>query len=125
MNVDSTGYGGATLTLYEGTQPANADAALGSQTTIATFTLPAATSNTVSSAGVITYGAIAAATAAASSTPGSTTLWYRITRASDSAVLSDGNAGLEAAAKDMVLDSTTIISGASVTITGATRTVTK
>ena len=125
VNVATTGLGGATAVLYEGTKPANANAALGTQTTIATFALPAYSSNTVSSAGLITLGAISSVIAANSSTPSSTTLWIRVTASNGTTRILDCNAGLTGATPDAVLDTTTIIAGDTVAITAWTIQITE
>ena len=59
-------FGGATLTIYGPSQPANANTVLSGQLALAIFTLPAAGSNTVtnpSNNALITFGAISNVTA--------------------------------------------------------------
>ena len=104
--------GGATLTIYSGTQPANSDTALSGNTVLATFTLPAAGSNSVSAAGVITIlaSAIAAVTAAATGTA----VFARCTNGANT--LFDCSVGTSGT--DLIINSTAIQSGAQVSVTG-------
>lgn len=123
MNVATTGFGGATLTIYSNAnaKPANANTALGTQAVLATFTLPAFGSNTVSAAGVITFGAISNVTAAASGTAS----WFRILASDGTTVVCDGTVGVTGDSPDLVLNSVAISSGATVSITSFTYTITQ
>jgi hypothetical protein len=116
LNVASA-FGGATLTIYSGTQPANANTALAGNTALATFTLPASGSNSVSAAGVITFGAISNVTASASNTA----TFFRVTNGANT--ICDGSVGTSSA--DLIINSTAISSGATVSITSFTYTITQ
>ena len=114
INTAST-FGGATLTIYDGTQPATANTAIGSQNPLVIFALPASGSNSVSSSGVITFGAITNATAIYSSTA----TWFRVKNGSNTIV--DGSVGTSIA--DLVISSTSISSGATVSISNFVYTI--
>lgn len=116
VNVASA-FGGATMTVYAGAQPANANTALSGQTVLATFTLPAAGSNSVSAAGVITFGAISNVTASNTGTAS----FFRITNGANT--IMDGNVGTSAS--DLNLNSVAISSGATVSVTSMSFTVTQ
>ena len=112
----ATVFGGATLAIYSGTQPATADTALSGNTVLATFTLPAAGSNSVSSAGVITFGAITNVTAVATGTA----VFARVTNGANT--VCDMSVGTSSA--DCIINSTAISSGATVSISSMSYTVT-
>jgi len=109
-------FGGATLTIYTGTQPANPQTALSGNTALAAFTLPAAGSNAVSN-GVITFGTISNVSASATGTA----TFFRITNGAT--VVCDGSVGTASA--DLILNSTAISSGATVSISSFSYTVTQ
>lgn len=124
LNVATTGFGTAVMTIYSNstTKPANANTALdGSAVALAAITLPAYTSNTVSSAGVITFGTITTVQGLATGVAS----YFRIVASDGTTVLMDGNVGLSAATPDLVLDNTTITSGEDVAISSFTYTVTQ
>jgi hypothetical protein len=113
-------FGGATLTIYGPSQPANANTALSGQLALAIFTLPAAGSNTVtnpSNNALITFGAISNVTA---SNTGTAT-FFRITNGANT--VCDGSVGTSGA--DCNINSVSISSGATVAITAFTYTVTE
>ena len=115
LNVASV-LGGATLTIYSGTQPATADDPLAGNTALAVLTLPAATSNTVSSVGVITFGAITSVAAIASGTAS----FARVTNSSNTICdLSVGTSGTDA-----IINSVGITVGVDVAISAMSYTVT-
>lgn len=123
VNVATTGFGGAVLTIYSNstTKPANANTALdGAAIALAAITLPAYTSNTVEN-GVITFGAITPVVGLATGVAS----YFRIVASNGTTVLMDGNIGLTGATPDLVLDNTTITSGAAVTITSFAYTITQ
>lgn len=124
LNVATTGFGGAIMTIYSNstTKPANANTALdGEAVALAAIALPVYTENTVSSAGVITFGAITPVNGLATGTAS----YFRIVASDTTTVICDGNVGLAGATPDLVLDNTTITSGAEVAITSFTYTVTQ
>jgi len=115
LNVASA-FGGATLTLYSGVQPATADNVLSGNTALATFTLPAAGSNSVVN-NQITFGAISNVTASNSGTA----TFFRVTNGANT--ICDGNVSTSGA--DLNLNSVVISSGATVSLSSFTYVVTK
>lgn len=138
----SGAFGGATLVMFDGTQPTNGNTALstaapptwggGANTTdiLAVFTLPAAGSNSVTN-NVITFGSI---TSVANAYRSGTATWFRVLNGATVSgsgnqisvagnVICDGSVGTSAA--DLILNSVAISAGAAVTITGFTFTVTE
>lgn len=118
IGADTTGFGGASLMIYAGTKPATADTAITDQTLLVTFTLPAASSNSITN-GVITFGAISDATAVADGTAA----FFRVVGSDTNTIVCDGTVGTSDA--DLVLNSASITNGANVSITAFTYTVTK
>jgi hypothetical protein len=113
-------FGGATLVIYDGVQPSYSNVATSGQHVLATFTLPAYTSNTVattSNAVTITFGSISNVSA----TYSSTATWFRITNGAST--VCDGSVGTSGC--DLNINSTSISSGATVSITGFVYTVTE
>lgn len=115
--VDRIDAGGAgTLKIYDGTRAATADTAVGAQVLLATLTFSAtafgAASNGVATANAITQDSSADAT--------STATWFRIASGGGTTQM-DGNVGTSAA--DLILNTTSIVSGAAVSISAGTVTV--
>jgi hypothetical protein len=106
------------LRIYDGTQAADADTAVGAQHLIAEFTLPATVWGTPS-AGVVAANAITAVNATATYTA----TWFRVTESDGSTGLLDGNVGTSGC--DLNLNAVAIVSGAQVSVTSWTHTVTK
>jgi hypothetical protein len=108
------------LRLYTTAQPANADTALGAQTLLSEHRF-SATAAPATSAGVITFNAITSATA------GNTGVatWFRALASDGTTVVMDGNVDVTANTPNLVLNSTSISSGATVTISAFTHTVNK
>lgn len=104
---------GGTLKIYTGTQPTDADTALGAQTLLATLTFgsPAfgAGSNGVATANAITQDSTADATGTAT--------WFRCLT-SGAALVCDGSVGTSGA--DCNLNSVAISAGAAVSVTSMT-----
>ena len=124
LNVATTGFGTAVMTIYSSstTKPANANTALdGAAAVLATITLPAYGSNSVSSVGVITFGVISPATPSANGVAS----YFRIMASDTTTVVCDGNIGLAAATPDLVVADTTFSTGVPVAITSFTYTVTQ
>lgn len=120
--LNSTGFAEAlgaspTLRIYSGTPPANAAAALSSNTLLATLACAAtplsATSDT-GTAGRFTYAAIASATAAATGTA----TFFRHLKSDGTTVIDQGSVGTTGA--DCNLNTTAITSGSTVSITSDT-----
>lgn len=106
------------LRIYSGTQPATADTALSGNTLLAEFTLPATVFGSAA-AGVVTANAVTGVNASASGTAS----FFRCLKSDSSTPLMDGNVGTSNA--DLNINSTSISSGAAVSITSWTHTVTK
>jgi hypothetical protein len=109
--------GAGKLIIYDGSQPANADTAVSTQSPLATFTL-GATAFGAASNGVKTANSIGAVTAGNSGTAA----WFRVTNYNGASVLWDGTVGATGGTEDLILSSTTITAGGSVSITSWTYT---
>lgn len=107
------------LRIYDGTQPTNADTAIGAQVLLAELTF-GATAFGAASAGVLTANAI---TSDSSANASGTATWYRCTQSDGTTVLCDGSVGTATA--NLILNSVAISSGASVAVSSFTHTVTK
>jgi hypothetical protein len=107
------GSAGATLKLYSGTQPANADTGLSGNTLLATLTFadPAAGA---AAGGVLTFDAI---TEDSSADASATATWARI-QDSDGEPIFDGD--VNTANAMIVLNTTTIVAGGPVSISSFT-----
>jgi hypothetical protein len=104
------GAGAATLKIYDGTQPANANTAITTQVLLAelTFTDPAAPA---AAAGVLTFSAIASDASANNS---GTATWARLADSNGNAV-TDCDVGTSGATIN--LNTVTIVAGAPVSMT--------
>lgn len=102
---------GAIIHLYDGTQPANANTAA-SGTLLVTMAISG--SFGTDSNGTLTLGSVTSGTAVASGTAG----YFRITKSDDTTVVMDGSVGTSGA--DMNLNTTTVASGQTVSITAGT-----
>lgn len=111
----NTGY----LRIYDGTQAATADTALGSQVLLAELRFNA-TAFGAGVAGVATANAI---TADSSANATGTATWFRCLKSDGTSVVYDGSVGT--ATSDLVLNTTSIVSGASVSVTSLTLTENK
>jgi hypothetical protein len=107
------------LRIYDGTQPANADTAVSTQVLLAELRF-AATSAPAAVDGVLTFNDLTAEDAALAT---GTASWYRALSDDGATVVMDGSVGLSNA--NMVIDNTSIVAGAQVSITGFTHTVAK
>ncbi len=112
------GSGPGKLRIYDGTQAATADTAIGAQVLLAelTFSDPAfgAASNGVATASAITADSSANATGTAS--------WFRVVDSDNNAIW-DGTVGTSGA--DLNLNTTSIVSGAEVAVSAFTYTQSK
>lgn len=110
-NIGSAGL----LKIYDGTQPASPDTAVGAQVLLSTHTCGSPFGPASSSAhpSVLTANAIGSATAGNTSTA----TWFRITTSGATAVV-DGSVGTSSA--DLILNSTSITTGQTVSITSLT-----
>lgn len=103
---------GCTIKLYEGTQPANANTAITTQTLL--VSLPIAGAFGTDSSGTITIGAVSSAQAVATGTAS----FFRIFKSDGTTVVMDGSVGTSDA--DMILNNTSIAITQTVTITSGT-----
>jgi hypothetical protein len=111
----NTGY----LRIYDGTQPATADTAIDTQVLLAELRFSAtAYGNAV--AGVATANAI---TQDSSANATGTASWFRALGSDGTSVVYDGSVGTATA--DLVLNTTAIVIGASVSVTALTLTEAK
>lgn len=101
------------LDIYDGSQPANADTAVGAQVKLARLTF-GATAFGASVNGVITANAITAGTILATSTA----TWCRLWKSDGTTAVMDGTVGT--AGTNVVVGSAAFQSGAQATITSAT-----
>ncbi len=104
------------IRIYDGTQAATADTAVGSQVLLAELRF-GATAFGASSAGVATANAI---TADSSANATGTATWFRVLKSDGTTVLWDGSVGTATA--DMILNSVSISLGGAVSISAFTYT---
>lgn len=107
------------LRIYDGSQPATADTAIGAQVLLAELTFNA-TSAGAAVAGVLTFNAI---TSDSSADATGTAAWFRALKADGSTAVFDGSVGT--ATSDIVLNTTSIVLGAAVSISAFTYTQSK
>jgi hypothetical protein len=112
VDLADNGY----IRIYDGTQAANANTAVGAQVLLAELRF-GATAFGAASNGVATANAI---TADSSANATGTATWFRALKSDGSTVLFDGSVGTSSA--DLVLNSTAIQSGAAVSISSLTYT---
>lgn len=114
-----TTYAGtsAKLRIYTGSQPADPDTAIGAVTLLSEHTCNATAFAAAAASGVLTANAIGNATAAGTGTAA----WFRIWKSNGTTPVMDGTVGT-GGTFDLVLDSTSITSGQTVSITALTRT---
>lgn len=112
----NTGY----LRIYSGVQPATADTALSGNTLLAELRFNA-TAAPATVAGVITFNAITAAVAAATGTA----VWFRALQSDGTTVVMDGSVDIAGNTPNLALNSTSISSGANVSVTSFVHTVQK
>jgi len=105
------------LRIYDGTQPANANTAITTQVLLAELRFNA-TAAPAASGGTLTMNAI---TQDSSADNTGTATWFRATKSDGSTVVFDGSVGTSGC--DLNLGSTSITSGASVSVTSMTFTV--
>lgn len=107
------------LRIYDGSQPATADTAIGAQVLLAELTMNA-TAFGAAVAGVATANAITS-DAAANAT--GTASWFRLVQSNGTTVICDGTVGTSGC--DLNLNSVAISSGAAVAVTSFTLTESK
>lgn len=108
----------AVVNIYSGTAPANADAALSGNTQLAQLTCSATFSSGISDTGTAARITLAAITADSSADATGTASFFRILTQSGGTVIAQGTAGTSAS--DLILNTVSITSGSTVSITAAT-----
>jgi hypothetical protein len=103
---------GSIIRLYDGSQPANANTAIVSQTLLVSLTIAGGFGT--DSNGTITLGAVTSGTAAASGTAS----FFRIVKSDGTTVVMDGSVGTSGS--DLNLNTTTVASAQTVSITAGT-----
>jgi hypothetical protein len=103
---------GSIIRIYQGTQPANANTAISSQTLL--VSLPIVGSFGTDANGTITIGAVTSAQAVATGTAE----FFRIVKTDGTTVVMDGSVGTSDA--DMILNTTAIANTQTVTISSGT-----
>ena len=104
------------IRIYDGTIPTNADTAIGAQVLLAELRF-SATASGAAVAGVVTFSAI---TADASANATGTASWFRALKADGTTVIFDGTVGT--ATSDIILNTTSIVAAAEVSISSFTYT---
>jgi hypothetical protein len=104
------------LRIYDGTQAATADTAIGAQVLLAELTLNA-TAFGAAVAGVATANAI---TSDSSADATGTATWFRVVKSDGTTVLFDGSVGTATA--NLILNTTSIVSGAIIAVSSLTYT---
>jgi hypothetical protein len=109
------------LDIYDGTQPTNADTAVGAQVKLVRLTY-SATAAPATAAGVITFNAMTSGTALATGTP----TWFRAWQSNGTTAVYDGTVGASSANLNLSgLTGGQIIIGGTVAISSYTYTVNK
>jgi len=111
--VTTRAGGSAKLRIYDGTQPTNADTAVGAQVLLVTLTCNA-TFAPAASSGVLTLNAISSGVAVATGTAA----WFRIVDTAGTTTVCDGTVGT--ATTDLILTTVAISSGATVSCSSFT-----
>lgn len=102
----------AIIRIYNGSQPANANTAISTQTLLVSLTVSGALGTDTN--GTITFSTIGNGTAVASGTAG----FFRIVKSDGTTVVMDGSVGTSSA--DLVLNTTTIATNDTVAISSGT-----
>lgn len=105
------------LRIYDGTQPANANTAVSTQTLLAELRFNA-TAAPAASNGVLTFNAI---TADSSANATGTATWFRALKSDGTTVIMDGTVGTSGA--NLNLTSVSITTGTQVSVTSFTHTI--
>jgi len=108
-----------TITIWTGAQPTNANTAVGAQTKLVTLTFGSTAFGAAAAGGVATANAITSGTAGNSGTAA----WFRVFESNGSTVVFDGSVGTSGC--DLNLNTTSITSGANVSVTSFTYTQTE
>jgi hypothetical protein len=122
VNAEANALGalldGGFIDVYDGTQPATGDTAVSTQTLLVTLTFANPAFGTAV-AGVITANAVGSGTAGS----GGTATWFRARKSDHSTVVFDGS--IDTSNANMVLPSTSITAGQTVSCSALTHTVAK
>lgn len=110
VDLADNGY----IRIYDGTQPTDADTAIGAQVLLAELRWNA-TAFGAAVAGIATANAI---TADSSANATGTATWFRALKSDGTTVLFDGSVGTSSA--DLIMTTTSIVSGAEVSVTAFT-----
>jgi len=105
------------LRIYDGTQAATADTALGAQVLLAELRFNA-TAAPAASSGVLTFNAI---TPDSSANATGTATWFRCLKSDGTTVVMDGSVGTSAA--NMIMATTSIVTGVQVSVSSFTHDV--
>ena len=105
------------LRIYDGSQPANADTAVSTQTLLAELRFNA-TAAPAASNGVLTFNAVTAEDSALAT---GTATWFRALKSDGTTVVMDGSVGTSGA--NLNLSSASITIGSSVSVTSFTHTI--
>jgi hypothetical protein len=103
---------GSIIRLYDGSQPANANTAISTQTLLVSLTIAGGFGT--DSNGTITLGSVTSGTAVASGTAA----FFRIVKSDGTTVVMDGSVGTSGS--DLNLNTTTVASSQTVSITAGT-----
>ena len=103
---------GAKIHIYDGTQPANANTAISTQTLLATLDVTGSFGTDTN--GTLTVSSIVNTTAVATGTAS----FFRITKSDDTTVVMDGSVGTSNA--DMIFNSVSFVTGDVVSISSGT-----
>lgn len=109
------------LRIYDGSQPATADTAVGAQVLLAELRFNA-TAAPAASAGVLTFNAF---TADSSANATGTAAWYRALKSDGTTSVMDGSVGDDSGTFDLELNTPNIVADAEVSVTSFTHTVPK
>lgn len=107
------------LRIYDGTQAATADTALGAQVLLAELRFNA-TAAPAASGGVLTFNAF---TADASANASGTASWFRALKSDGTTVVFDGNVGATGSTSCLEMATTTITAGVQVSVSSFTHDV--
>jgi len=114
LDAIAPNFNSGLVRIYDGSKPATADTAVSSQTLLAELTMNASAFGAASS-GTITAAAI---TADSSANATGTASWFRVVESDGTTIICDGTVGTSTS--DMVINTTSIVSGATVSIASYT-----
>ena len=120
VDLLDAGAGAATVKIYDGSQPADPDTAVGAQTLLAELTCSDPAFGNAADAAPGGRATAAAVTSDASANATGTAAWFRAADSNGVAII-DGSVGTSGA--DMNLDSVSIVAGVEVAVTSWTVTM--